>query len=93
MPTPQSVSSLDPLLALVRVAGLPALTVLSLTTIAGDGNQGCTPIETDDDDDHVDIKDLGNCIITFYEEPGCPLDNGEYDAFDEGTLIDSPLML
>lgn len=52
----------------------------------GTGNKACTDIEADDDSDHVQLEDLGGCIVTFYEQTGCPVDggDGELDVFDEG---------
>ncbi|KAF1937742.1 hypothetical protein EJ02DRAFT_426331 [Clathrospora elynae] len=54
-----------------------------ITAASGNGNVGCTNITPDDDTDHVDLTDMGNCIISFYENQGCPLNNGQYDVFDE----------
>jgi hypothetical protein len=66
-------------------ADAPECLVTGPTAASGDGNQGCTAITVDDGDDHVDLSGLGDCIITFYENAGCPL-TGNYDAFDEGKL-------
>ncbi|CZT23224.1 uncharacterized protein RCC_08935 [Ramularia collo-cygni] len=52
------------------------------TVASGNGNQACTAVTAGDDDDHVDITGLGNCIISFYEDAGCSLAL-DYDAFDE----------
>lgn len=67
-------------------ADAPECLITGETIGSGDGNLGCTAITPDDDQDHVDITGLGNCIITFYENEGCPLDDGELEAFDEGRL-------
>lgn len=67
-------------------ADAPECLITGPTAGSGDGNLGCTAVTPDDDTDHVDITGLGNCIITFYENEGCPLDDGEFDAFDEGML-------
>lgn len=67
-------------------ADAPECLITGPTAASGQGNQGCTAITPDDDTDHVDITGLGNCIIAFYENEGCPLDDGEYDVFDEGML-------
>jgi hypothetical protein len=67
-------------------ADAPECLITGPTAWTGNGNVACTPATPDDDTDHVDITGLGNCIITFYENAGCPLNNGEFDAFDEGRL-------
>jgi hypothetical protein len=70
-------------------ADAPECLITGSSAGSGAGNVGCTAVTPDDDTDHVDITGLGNCIITFYENPGCPLNNGEFDAFDEGKLTRS----
>jgi hypothetical protein len=67
-------------------ADAPECLITGESAGSGDGNVGCTAITPDDDQDHVDITGLGNCIITFYENAGCPLDDGELEPFDEGSL-------
>jgi hypothetical protein len=70
-------------------ADAPECLITGSSAGSGAGNVGCTAVTPDDDVDHVDITGLGNCIITFYENAGCPLNNGEFDAFDEGKLARS----
>jgi hypothetical protein len=67
-------------------ADAPECLVTGPTAASGNGNVACTNITPDDDTDHVDLSGLGNCIISFYENQGCPLNNGQYDVFDEGRL-------